>query len=173
MKIFLIRHGTAETLSTGITDTERPLSTLGQTETIRLANYLAATSNRFPHIWSSPLTRARQTAQNIARATQAGKIKITQTLVPEVDPVVLADWVHELTNEDTDSIAVVGHQPSLGRAISHLLSTREDVMSIVPATLVELSLKKDSHGGGVRLASLIQPDCLAVAMSVSTNLTRP
>jgi phosphohistidine phosphatase SixA len=172
MKMFLIRHGTAEPLSPGVADTERPLSALGQAEATRLANYLAATGNRFTHVWSSPLTRARQTAQQIIKATRSVEIKISQTLAPEVEPVMLANWLRELTNDDLDSVALVGHQPSLGRAISLLLRARDDLMSIVPATLVELSFLKEEREHGVRLTSLIRPDCLAAAAASNSNLRR-
>lgn len=160
MRVFLLRHGSAEELETGSSDAERNLSSLGQTETTNVGNYLASTGLRFLHVRTSPFVRAKQTAENIVRAIESGKIEISDMLQPGVEAVALANWLDELATNATDAILVVGHEPSLSKAINQLLHIEEDVLTIEPATLVELSFVSDGLERKVRLAGLIRSDCL-------------
>jgi|ERR1041385_8671939 phosphohistidine phosphatase len=158
MNLFLVRHGTAEPQSPATPDTDRALSSLGQSETQRLGSYFASIGMSFSQVWASPFKRARQTADNIAKAIRSNDIKLSQNLIPEADPVELARWLGGLTLEDMEPIVVVGHQPSMGRAVSEILGIKYDAITIVPATVVELSFKQQVDGREVLLASVIPPD---------------
>lgn len=72
-KLLLIRHahthdngGSAEPRLSGVTDV--PVSTLGRSEIARLAHHLRASEPPFAAIYSSPLVRARDTAQALVAA---------------------------------------------------------------------------------------------------------
>ncbi|HXM51408.1 MAG TPA: phosphohistidine phosphatase SixA [Pyrinomonadaceae bacterium] len=171
MKMFLVRHGTAESLSPGESDADRLLSPIGQREVTLVANYLASTCGRNPHIWASPLRRARQTAERIGELTTTDEIKIANLLVPEANPVEFANWLGELAAASDQSIVVVGHQPALGRAVAGLLGIKDDVLLIEPATIIELSITNE-NGQKVLIAGLLRPDFFGVEMSANPSLKR-
>src|SRR5437868_1989265 len=101
----------------GKPDDDRPLSPVGQSEAATLAGHFVATGISFPRVWASPLTRAKQTAQEIVAAAQ-GDVSVTEVLRPDSDPVQVTNWLRQL--ENVEPIAVVGHQPLLGQVIEHL-----------------------------------------------------
>ena len=101
MRVFLVRHAAA---APGTPDDERPLTPDGQAEAAALGERLAAES--LDAVLSSPLLRARQTAEQIARAAN---------LAAEVDerlaPGASADDVREAVEGRGETVVAVGHQP--------------------------------------------------------------
>ena len=101
MRLFLVRHAEA---APGEPDALRPLTPAGQATARALAERLAA--EHLDAVLSSPLLRARQTAEQIARA--AG-------LAAEVDerlaPGATAADVREAVSGRGETVVTVGHQP--------------------------------------------------------------
>jgi len=101
VRLFLVRHAEA---APGEPDDLRPLTAGGRTAARALGESLA---RRQPDaVLSSPLLRARETAEQIARA--AG-------LEPEADerlaPGATVDGVRAAVDGKGDTVVVVGHQP--------------------------------------------------------------
>lgn len=63
MELYLIRHGIAAERGTYPKDEERPLTEKGRAKTQKVAQRLYALGLRFDFILTSPLVRARQTAE--------------------------------------------------------------------------------------------------------------
>ena len=101
MRLFLVRHAEA---APGEPDALRPLTPAGQAAARELAERLAA--EHLDAVLSSPLLRARETAEQIARAAN---------LAAEVDerlaPGATADDVREAVGGRGESVVAVGHQP--------------------------------------------------------------
>ena len=141
MKLYLLRHGDAADHNDPRypTDAARPLTTKGSKRTRQLANGLRQMEITFDVIYSSPLVRARQTAEIVARSLKLEKhLRITNHLAPEgafVD--MLAQIEH--TRPAAKIVLLVGHEPFLSGLIS-LLCTG--------GPLLGLTLKK---GGLCRL----------------------
>src|SRR5437868_12092759 len=112
MELFLIRHAEAAPLGEGgvLADADRPLTARGQQQSEQLAAALSRQGVRLGVIVTSPLVRARQTAETLLHHWPAP--------VPELVPCdELAPGGRRrrlsrfLAGLGSDRVAVVGHQP--------------------------------------------------------------
>jgi len=114
MQICLLRHAIAADLSPDILrDEDRPLTKKG-VEKIRLgALGMARMGLRFDRILTSPILRARQTAEIVAEALKADDLL---TLAKELGFGFSCQAVCGLLERGNfgDSVLLVGHQPDLG-----------------------------------------------------------
>jgi phosphohistidine phosphatase len=103
MLVFLVRHAHSDP---GDPDELRPLSVRGREEARALGERLAAHPTPPALVVSSPLLRARETAEAIVDATSA-ELRIDERLAPGATLELL-----QATLDDIDStVATVGHQP--------------------------------------------------------------
>lgn len=121
MKLYLLRHGDAgEAGDPKVKDAERPLTTKGIQRTEQLAEALAEMEIAFEVILSSPLVRARETAEVVARKIKfGGKVELTDYLTPFGS---MENLVRQLTmlRPSPKNILLVGHEPYLSGFISLL-----------------------------------------------------
>jgi len=103
MLVFLVRHAHS---GPGEPDELRSLSARGREETAALAKRLAAHSTPPRLVFSSPLLRARQTAEPVAQATGA-ELRVDERL----SPGATASLLREAVEGAEGPVAVVGHQP--------------------------------------------------------------
>ena len=103
MLVFLVRHAHSEP---GEPDELRPLSERGQAEAQTVAERLAAHETPPRLVLSSPLVRARQTAEHIARATGAEAV-----VEKRLAPGTTAELLHEAVSGIEGPVAAVAHQP--------------------------------------------------------------
>jgi phosphohistidine phosphatase len=103
MLVFLIRHAHSDP---GDPDELRPLSARGQEETRALAERLQAHATPPRVVLTSPLVRARQTADHIARATGA-EVRADDRLLPGATAELLRLALEEVEGP----AAAVAHQP--------------------------------------------------------------
>jgi phosphohistidine phosphatase len=103
MLLFLVRHAHAEK---GEPDDLRPLSERGREEARVVALQLAAHDTPPTIVVTSPLLRARQTAEPIAHASGA-ELRIDERLAPGLTP----DALVAALDDEEGPVAVVGHQP--------------------------------------------------------------
>ena len=82
---------------------------------------------------TSPLLRARQTGEALARATGA-----TSEPDERLAPGATADTVREALSGRGESVVVVGHQPDCGRAIAALTGGPEPAFPAAGVVAVEL-----------------------------------
>jgi phosphohistidine phosphatase len=121
MRLLLIRHGIAVERGTpGVPDDARELTKRGIRRFQEVARGLATVLRRPDAILTSPLVRARQTAEIAAEAW--GKVK-------PVDVPALAGGSFEQVAEVLgqyavdSSVALVGHEPDLSSHLAKLLGT--------------------------------------------------
>ena len=87
MKVCFVRHGPAVPRGTpGIEDDARPLTPEGRTRTREAARGIRALKLGIDGIWTSPLPRARETAEILARALRLPKPEVTDLLRPGASP---------------------------------------------------------------------------------------
>ena len=103
MLVFLVRHAHSEA---GDPDDARPLSERGQAEAQALAERLAAHETPPRLVLSSPLVRARQTAEHVALAVGA-EARVEERLAPGATAELLRDALAALEGP----VAAVAHQP--------------------------------------------------------------
>jgi phosphohistidine phosphatase len=137
MQLFVMRHGPAEESAPSGRDFDRPLSAKGRLRTEAVARELIRRGATPIRILSSPLVRARQTAEIVAAALGRGTVvEIREELAPSEDTPNL---VAELTRDGTPQALLVGHAPDV--AVLTELLTSQHVSSFAPATVMALSVE--------------------------------
>ena len=133
MDLLVIRHAVAgdraEFAKTGRPDAERPVTSAGAKKMRQAARGLQSLVPAIDVLATSPLTRARQTAEIVARVYGGPNPIEMAELAPEVAPAALFERLDAFG--DSKTVAVVGHEPALGVAVSVLLAKRQ-------ASLLEL-----------------------------------
>ena len=126
-RLLVVRHAiaeeTAEVAADGLGDELRPLSEEGRRRMECGARGLAGLVDGLDLLATSPLLRARQTAEILAAAFGEPPIVETDTLAPGADPGRFLAWLARQGVAGT--AAAVGHQPHLGRLAAQLLGCRE------------------------------------------------
>ena len=154
MKLYILRHGDAGDRGDPKyqNDDERPLSPKGIRRTEALTRALRELDVTFDAILSSPLVRARETAEIVERGLRLqGHVALIEHLAPDGD---VGRLVHEVNaiQPAPDNVLLVGHEPDLSSLIA-LLTTGGSQLS--------LTLKK---GGLCRMdvASLRAGQCASL-----------
>ncbi|MBA1146899.1 phosphohistidine phosphatase SixA [Ectothiorhodospiraceae bacterium WFHF3C12] len=130
MKLYIAQHGAALSKEE---DSSRPLSERGRDDVRRLGRWLAHAGLGDIEFVHSGKLRARETAELIAAAV-GGTAGEADGLGPNDD---LAPWLTRLGDAPGD-LALVGHQPFVGRLATRLLNGRESpsVVAFEPGTML-------------------------------------
>ena len=117
MRIYFFRHALAEDNADGkLTDAERQLTAKGVARTEQAARFLEALGVRPGVLYSSPLIRARETADILGEHLQLA-VKLT----PELAPGFNADGLERLVQGlGDDDVMLVGHEPDFSSTIQAL-----------------------------------------------------
>jgi phosphohistidine phosphatase len=115
MRLYIVRHAIAAPHGTpGTKEEDRALTEEGISKMQQAAAGLRALDYIPDLILSSPLTRARQTAEILLKAFGKGiEIEIAPALAPSGSRQELYRDFSEY-EKNLDSLMIVGHQPSLG-----------------------------------------------------------
>ncbi|MDZ7959830.1 MAG: phosphohistidine phosphatase SixA [Aulosira sp. DedQUE10] len=122
MELYLIRHGIAQERTTGIKDEERVLTKEGRQKTEKIAQRLVNLGFNFDLIVTSPLARARQTAEILIAAELSSQMEESHHLAPDgnIDSWV-QEWLEPRNYSPNTRLAVVGHEPCLSQWAEILL----------------------------------------------------
>jgi len=159
MRLFIMRHGIAEDLGGAVRrDADRPLSFIGSERTEKIAQVLHTICGGLDVIISSPLLRARQTA-DLVNAPFKTRREILDCLRPGGDP---EEILSQLRTYATDSCLVVGHMPDISILASYCLcSTPARVfMQFQKAAVASIIFSRVPYMASGVLEWLIQPDHL-------------
>lgn len=109
--IVLLRHGLAEDAVEGKSDEERELTSEGHAQMKQIAKGLERAFPKALAIYSSPLTRAKQTALWVSKGYRS-RVKVTtvDALRPGATTAELRDFVEQVQERRA---IIVGHEPSL------------------------------------------------------------
>lgn len=124
MDLYLIRHGlAAERGDAYPDDAKRPLTHEGVAKLRKEGAGLSALGVGFDLMLTSPLVRARQTAEALAKALpEPPAIEAVDSLAPGATFAAVRE---ELARHSTVArLALVGHDPDLGRLAARLLGAR-------------------------------------------------
>lgn len=127
MNLYLIRHAIAEEPGDA-PDELRPLTEKGRKKMRKIARALSTLEIRPNLVLTSPLVRARETAEILADALRLIDDKIVETefLMPGGDPQQLIEKINS-EFPGLETIALVGHEPALSSLASVLLTGMPDV----------------------------------------------
>lgn len=112
MQLYIIRHGLAGQHGDYPNDDERPLTTEGKRKTEQVARRLRQLGLKFDLILTSPLTRAKQTAEILKAADLSDSLKVEGYLAPSGDIQTWLAWF-EAWRTPEKTLALVGHEPGL------------------------------------------------------------
>jgi phosphohistidine phosphatase len=124
LELYLIRHGlAAERGEDYPDDSKRPLTHDGIARLRKEAKALDSLDVAFDLILSSPLARARQTADVLAEAMKSKPpVATTDALTPAGSPAAV---VQELARHMKKArLALVGHEPNMGELAAHLIGAK-------------------------------------------------
>jgi phosphohistidine phosphatase len=124
LELYLIRHGiAAERGEEYPDDSKRPLTSEGIAALRKEAKALEAMEIGFDHIITSPLARAKQTAEVFAEHLKSKpSMSNTDALAPAGSS---AGVIQELAKHvKKGRIALVGHEPNMGELAGRLIGSR-------------------------------------------------
>ena len=124
MDLFLLRHGPAVERGTpGFeNDGTRPLTPKGRRQSHKIAKAMRAMGLEFELVWSSPLVRARQTADIVAAGLELkDRCFLAEELSPGGNAGKLIQKIGRL-KPAPKNILLVGHEPGLGELASRLVT---------------------------------------------------
>jgi phosphohistidine phosphatase len=158
MDVYILRHGIAEERDPQKfpDDDRRPLTGEGMRKMRRIASALKGLGCRFDLVLTSPLARARQTADIAASVLGIeSRLRETPHLAPSGDPRRL---VAEVNGHGEGSVLLVGHEPYLSGFISVLLSGREGLeINLKKGGFCHLSVGSLKYGACAVLECLLAP----------------
>jgi len=123
MQLVLIRHTRAEERMLFKRDRTRALTQDGQRRMRKAARGLHALLPGLTQIATSPLLRARQTAEIVAAVYTGIDTVSLPALSPGVAPRAVLAWLRAQPADAT--LALVGHEPDLGLLAGWLLSGKQ------------------------------------------------
>ena len=138
MLITFLRHATAEDRSLGIPDAERALTEKGEKQTKRLAAFCQSNSLMPGALYTSPLTRAHQTAQILQERLPGCPMIQTVDWLGDTSPQAIIAELSKLADLGVDNVWLVGHEPDFSSVIGLLLHTDSDNIIIKKASLTQL-----------------------------------
>ncbi len=159
IELYLVRHAVAETRGGRWPDDGlRPLTSPGTARFTKAVAGLKAAGMEVDEIWTSPLVRARQTAELLQRGLAARpRVRVLAALGPGHSPaVVLAALAR---HRPARRIALVGHEPSLGNLAGELLGTRQAV-AFKKGAVCRIDAGQLRAGGSGALIWLLPPRVL-------------
>jgi phosphohistidine phosphatase len=168
-ELLLLRHGIAEERSEGLEDAQRRLTPEGRERTNAQLLRLQELGLTCDLALSSPLVRARQTAELVVQAGLAPELELASSLAPLADPLPLLDrWLGAVSPRPAwRRLALVGHEPDLSTLAALLIGVpmaqAPQALQLKKAGVILLQWPAPPQGGllgSARLELLLPPRVL-------------
>jgi phosphohistidine phosphatase len=168
MYLYLIRHGIAEdpdpfAVDVTASDELRSLTKTGRKKVAQVADRLAELELRFDLTISSPLVRARQTAEILLDKQLSSQLEVSDRLKPAG---TLESWLMEWQARSHDAspistVALVGHEPNLSEwAELFLFGQIEGKIILKKSGIIGLKFTDNFKIGTAQLLCSIPPKYL-------------
>lgn len=157
--LYLIRHAIADERGPKWPDdTKRPLTRAGIAKMRRAAKGIVAAGMKVDLVLSSPLIRARQTAEIVAGAfKRPPKIVEAKELAPDQSAETVAKLL--ASHRQTRQLALVGHEPDLGQLAAWLIGAPRPI-PFKKGGVARIEIHDAAVRGGGRLVWLATPSLL-------------
>jgi phosphohistidine phosphatase len=150
MRLLLIRHGAAADREPGMSDDARTLTPEGKKEFRKAARGLARIYDAPDLVLTSPLPRARQTAE-IASAAWGG-VRVEETAALQTGSFEELD---KALGQREGCVALVGHEPHLSSLLARLVAgSRPDLLAFKKGGVAVVDVPGRLKGGGLLVAVL-------------------
>ncbi len=121
MDLFILRHGEAGKSSVSAGDYKRALTIQGKKQIEELSKALISLDVKFDKIFTSPLVRAKQTAETVETIIKhIGNVEELECLKPEGNKLELNSTLSKLKRDS--KVLIVGHEPYLSELIGEAIS---------------------------------------------------
>lgn len=169
MNLLVIRHAIAEDkerfAASGRSDDQRPLTEEGRTKMRRGAEGVRLASPRVTVLASSPLVRARETAEIVGPALKVPRVEIVDALRPDRPFDELLAWLRQRVSpnetDDETTVAIVGHEPHLSGLVTWLLTgQKESRLQLKKGGACLLGFDRSPAAGEATLRWLLTPSQL-------------
>jgi len=154
MRLFLLRHGIAEPGTSHLRDFDRALTPEGRAELDSIGRALRRLDVAPRLILTSPLVRARQTAELVAPVLGA-TVEIADELSSGATFDQFLSLVRRFTAED--ALMLVGHEPDFSEAAAEWIGANGDALVLKKAGLIRIDLDGRHPGAHGRLRWLLTP----------------
>jgi phosphohistidine phosphatase len=169
MEVLLLRHGKAEPHGHPGGDSERALVAKGYEQARRAGHFLLATNVLPEIIITSPLLRAKQTAEAFSRAAQLPGPVVQSWLGIGMHPDIA---LRELSSfVEFDRVCLVGHEPDFSSLIAWVTNGEGGAIDIPKGSLTLLDLKPPSRSGILRF--VIPQRMMRIATDDSSQADQP
>ncbi len=159
MRLYIVRHAEAVEPDEKATvkDADRPLTPQGQSDARKVAQHLKYIGLEKPKIITSPLLRAKQTAEVFQRTwtLPMKALKFDDRLKPGEDWKPLLE---SLPAGRWENAWLVGHQPELSQMVGWLLGRRYAKIRLNKGSVACLEIKEKASKGTGRLRWLLDPE---------------
>jgi phosphohistidine phosphatase len=131
MDLYILRHGKAGQSFNRPEDSDRKLTSEGRGDIRKVARWIRSKKIRFEVIATSPLTRAYETAEIVARTLkEKDRLEIWDELSPDGDRDTV--FYHAAQYDKDAAVILIGHEPALSGFIGNTI-TGGDSASIILA----------------------------------------
>lgn len=161
-RVYIMRHGPAEEHSASGRDADRSLTPSGKARVRDVAGTLAAKGERPERIVTSPLVRARQTADIVAEVLGLhAALDLSNQLAPSGDPLRLVVETFRAAPDREAATLFIGHEPALSMLIA-LLVGRGPAHGLQQSMIVavDLALADSERGYEASLRFVLEPKTL-------------
>lgn len=153
MRLYFLRHAEAEE---GTDDAKRRLTVRGKRDARRMGRFLRKAGVEFDRAFTSPLVRARQTAE-LALAEcplrKGAALEEAMELLNDGSAATFDRWLATLP--EVGAVLLVGHEPSLSARVRRLV--RLDLPAALPLTKGAVACVKTEDRKGGTLKLLVAP----------------
>ncbi len=150
MRLYMFRHAESPPAEMGQSDFDRPLTKRGIERTRDAARLLKVLEIELAHLYSSPLVRARLTAEILSDELYR-PVEIREELGLDFDTAGLTRILNEL--KDGEDVMCIGHQPTFSHVVKQICGADAEIKR---GGLVRLDMYSINPPRG-QLVWLIQP----------------
>ena len=139
--LYLVRHGLAGEHGSHEPDEARPLTAEGEKKTRQVAKHLRGLDLKFDRVLTSPLIRAKQTAEILIDVGLSPHLEQADCLAPGGNIHDWVAWLQTWERSPQASLALVGHEPSLSQWAETLIWGQfKGAITLKKAGVIGLSL---------------------------------
>ena len=149
MRLYFLRHAEARD---GLDDAVRPLSPRGHEQAREIGRFLKQAGVEFDAAYSSPLVRARETAEdvlNVCGRIEPGQPALVGALLNGTRALDFQSWLRGLPA--ARHILLVGHNPSISERVRDLLSIADEEALDMPKGGLAVLRYLEGAGGELKL----------------------
>ncbi len=123
MRVYILRHATAEVRSPGVPDAHRQLTLEGKQELKAVLKQARGAGVSPEAILTSPWSRALETARMAGKALQCARVVETRALLPDIPPAQVLREIRAIrvAKQHAKEVMLAGHEPQLSRLAAFLL----------------------------------------------------